>query len=172
MKVTLSIVIPTNGRPSLTHTLNSVATQLADGDEILVIRNDHAPWGHKTRNHATRRARGSHLLFIDDDDRYLQGALDLIRGWITDTPDRVHLYAMAYTDGRVVTPAWPLQIGYVSTQMMCVPRVKGKLGRWGDRYEGDYDFIATTMQLRGDQPVLHTDVVALIGPPHTYQAAA
>ena len=47
--------------------------------------------------------------------------------------------------------------------MLCVPNTPGQLGQWGDRYEGDYDFIHSTMALRGDTPVLHPDVIALIG---------
>jgi hypothetical protein len=67
--------------------------------------------------------------------------------------------------GRTILPRWPLQVGYVSTQMMVVPNVPSLLGRWSERYEGDYDFAASTLELRGDSPVLHDDVIALLGAP-------
>ena len=48
--------------------------------------------------------------------------------------------------------------------MICVPNHLEKLGTWSERYEGDHDFLASTMRLRGDQPVLHDDVVAEVTP--------
>jgi len=161
-------VIATSGRPTLTTTLNAVTPQLEPGDEILVLRDNTGDHGHTPRNAAIPRCAGSHLLFIDDDDRYLKDALTYIREQVTHTTDRVHLFAMAYDNGGTVEPAWPLQVGHVSTQMICAPNQPQQLGRFGTRYEGDYDFAHTTMELRGDTPVLHTDVIALIGPPaHT-----
>lgn len=168
---TLTIVIATKGRDSLADTIRS-ATPLRPGDEILVLRRDCA-WGHAARNEALQRCNGTHLLFIDDDDTYAPGALDEIRDAVREAPDRVHLFAMRYTDGDVLEPAWPLQIGRVSTQMMCVPNRPELLGRFGDRYEGDYDFVAGTIELRDDEPVLHTDtVIAHIGPPAHARAVA
>lgn len=172
MTPALSIIVPTSGRPTLTATLASVTPQLEHGDELMVICRTDAPWGHASRNTAMRRATGSHLLFIDDDDRYVDDALALVRGWVEQEPDRVHLYAMRYDYGRVVYPVWPLTCGYVSTQMLCVPNVPHLLGRWGDRYEGDYDFAATTMALRSDEPVVHMDVAVLVGLPAHARAAA
>jgi len=170
---TFTIIIPTCGRPTLADTVASVTPQLGDGDELHLIRRDNAPWGHATRNHAMPHAAGSHLLFIDDDDRYLPDALTLIRIKLTPTTrHRVHLFSMRYDNGHLVQPRWPLEVGYVSTQMMCVPNSPDLLGVWGDRYEGDYDFIATTMLLRGDEPVLHADVIAQIGRPSHARAAA
>ncbi len=155
-------MIATAGRPSLTQTLAALTPQLQSGDEILVERLDCA-WGHEARNRAIPRCAGTHLMFIDDDDQHATDALALVRTKVRAHPKRVHLFSMTYTDGRTVNPRWPLQMGYVSTQMLVVPNVEGKLGTWGDRYEGDLDFAATTMLLRGDEPILHADVVALIG---------
>jgi glycosyltransferase involved in cell wall biosynthesis len=157
-------VIPTNGRPSITATLAALTPQLEPGDEILIQCNNDRDWGHQARNHAMARCAGSHLDFIDDDDQYLPDALDQIRDWLHVDPDRVHLHAMRYQDdGRELQPEWPLRIGYISTQMIVVPNKPGLLGQWGNRYEGDYDFAHTTMQLRGDEPILHNHVIALKG---------
>jgi hypothetical protein len=156
-------VIATSGRPTITTTLSALTPQLEHGDEILILRDSTGDWGHTPRNNALPRCNGTHLMFIDDDDHHLKGALEYVREEVAHAPDRVHLFAMAYSDGRVVHPAWPLQIGYVDTSMLCVPNTHGKLGRWGDRYEGDYDFIASTIELRGDTPILHDDVIATKG---------
>ena len=58
-----------------------------------------------------------------------------------------------------------LQVGYVGTPMLCIPNKPGNVGTWSSRYEGDYDFAASTMELRGDEPVLHDDVIATVAPP-------
>jgi hypothetical protein len=108
------------------------------------------------------RCAGTHLLFIDDDDKYMKGALELVRDRVAALPRKVHCFAMAYPNGVVVRPTWPLRSGSIGTPMFCVPRVKTRLGKWSDRYEGDLDFISSTMALRGDLPVLHDDVIALI----------
>jgi hypothetical protein len=128
---------------------------------VLVIKRQ-CDWGHETRNLALPRCAGTHLLFIDDDDRYLSGALALVRERVSALPRKVHLFAMALDYGVVIKPSWPLVEGHIGTPMFCVPRVRRKLGRWSNRYEGDYDFIRSTMGLRGDLPVLHEDVIALI----------
>lgn len=157
-------MIATNGRPTLTDTLAALTLQLEPGDEVLIVRDSTGDHGNTPRNAAIPRCAGTHLVFIDDDDRHLKGALDHVREHVAEQPDRVHLFAMAYTDGRVVHPRWPLEIGYVGTPMICVPNTPGKLGEWSTRYEGDYDFAKTTLELRGDEPVLHNDVIATVHP--------
>ena len=71
---------------------------------------------------------------------------------------------MRYCDGRTLTPTLPIRVGTVGTPMICVPNHLEKLGTWSERYEGDHDFLASTMRLRGDQPILHGDVVAEVTP--------
>jgi hypothetical protein len=106
-------------------------------------------------------------MFIDDDDTHTDHALNIVRTSTERQPGLVHLFAMRYQQNRrTLYPDWPLQVGKVGTPMMAVPNIPGQLGQWSDRYEGDYDFIAETMRLRGDTPVLHDDVIALIGDPH------
>jgi hypothetical protein len=162
--VTFSIVIATSGRPALTDTVAALTPQLQSGDEILIQRLD-CPWGGQARNNALPRCAGTHILFIDDDDKHLKGALEFVREKVEQTPKRVHLFSMVYDDGTVVHPTWPLKIGSVGTPMICAPNVPDKLGEWSDRYEGDYDFATTTMQLRGDAPVLHGDIIATVARP-------
>jgi hypothetical protein len=166
MSVTLSIVIPTCGRRSVVETVGALVPQLSHGDELVIVRDSSGDYGHTARNRAMPRCAGSHLMFIDDDDRHLGGALELVRRELELDPDRVHLFAMRYHDGRELAPGpLPLQVGYVSTQMLVVPNQAGRLGTWGNRYEGDYDFASSTLELRGDEPVLHPVAIALVGRP-------
>jgi hypothetical protein len=155
-------VIATQGRPTLSSTLNALTPQLQDGDEVLILRDETGDHGNSPRNQAIPRCAGTHLMFIDDDDHHLDDALELVRARVRSRPKRVHLFSMAYDDGRIVKPRWPLQVGYVGTPMIVVPNEPAKLGQWSTRYEGDYDFIQSTMQLRGDEPILHAEPIAAV----------
>ncbi len=163
MTPTFSIIVATGGRPTLTRTLESLAPQLEHGDEILCIRNNEAPWGHATRDEAMGRAKGSHLWFMDDDDIAADFALSEIRLTVAEQPDAVHVFKMKHGD-RVLWKDPVVRIGNVGTPMMVVPNVPESLGRWGTVYEADGHFLVETLGLRGDQPVFHEQIVALIRP--------
>lgn len=148
--MTLSILIPTCGRSSLSRLLDSVRPQLASVDELL-IRHDHTgDWGHTPRNVMMASAKGDYILSIDDDDVYLPDALDFVRAALALAPGRPHMFRLI-RGGRfgddVVWTDKVIREGNVGTQMICVPNVAGKLGRWGSRYEGDFDFIVSTLVL-------------------------
>lgn len=99
----LSIIVPTIGRATLRRTLNSIAPQLREGDECLVVADGHLEnvealcrefgeafhyltWrdersvvGQAQRNAGILAARGDYLAFIGDDDVYTPDAFDAIR---------------------------------------------------------------------------------------------
>jgi glycosyltransferase involved in cell wall biosynthesis len=117
--MTLSVLVPSVGRPSLTATLESIAPQLAPGDELLVDRNDDGAWGAAARNRLAAKAGGDFLLFMDDDDAYTPGALDTVRRVVGDTV-ALHIFRMRYRGG-VLWQEPVLASGNVSTQMLVVP---------------------------------------------------
>jgi hypothetical protein len=162
MSVRLSIIVASSGRPTLSRTVESITTQMRPGDELLVDVNDDAPWGHAARNRMMPRAAGDFLLFMDDDDVYCEGALDVIRS-AARQPDRVHMFRMCYAAGGMLWQTETVECGNVSTQMVVVPNKPGQIGHWGNRYEGDFDFIKSTCRLQGE-PVWHEDVIALVRP--------
>jgi glycosyltransferase involved in cell wall biosynthesis len=166
---TFSIVIPTLGRATLIATLKSLVPQLESGDEILLIRSDDHDWGAAARNSAMERARGSHLIFIDDDDEYTPEALRTMREFATRCPDRIGIFRMRWEFwdggkyGRVLWREPKLEINNVSTQMFLVPNIAGKIGQWDSTYGHDYRFIAATVALQGD-PVFCDSIVVRIRP--------
>jgi glycosyltransferase involved in cell wall biosynthesis len=167
----LSIIVASSGRPTLKRTIDSARSQIRDGDEILVSVQTDCPWGHAARNQLMPAARGDALCFIDDDDAYTPGALDVIRAAFEAAPSRLHLFKMRYADGRELWHDPRVYCGNVSTQMVVVPRkwvifhspLMGPPPQWGNRYEGDFDFIASCERQRGE-PVFHEDVIALVRP--------
>lgn len=167
-EISLSIIIPTIGRPSLLNLLRQAREQLSEVDEIIVIGDgpvgmgglvrgvgaqmrylEHGPdhaWGHPQRNYAMPFARGSHLMFVDDDDRLCPEALRSIRMAIQDAPYAPLMFRMYHQR----TSLWRkplLADGNVATQMIVTPNDPGRLGTWGRRYAGDYDFILGTIAL-------------------------
>jgi hypothetical protein len=163
-KPTLSVLVASSGRSSLNAAAQSIGGQLTAGDELLVDVNDDAPWGHAARNRLMPRARGEYLMFLDDDDRYVEWAFDTVRAALTETPHRIHVFRMRYADGRELWQSEEVACGNVSTQMFIVPNIPDALGEWGDRYEGDFDFLSRTTVLQADEPVWHRDVIALYRP--------
>jgi len=164
--IALSILVVTSGRPTLTRTLDSIAAQpLAPQDEVLVVGCGPAIraqaeafgyryvedgpcgcWGQVERQRAMAHARGTHLLFLDDDDFYLAGALAAIRRAIAAAPDRpimarMHAPFMHLTIWIDPIVAW----GNVSGTQFVVPNDPARLGVWGLRHAGDLDFIESTL---------------------------
>jgi glycosyltransferase involved in cell wall biosynthesis len=168
-RVTLSVVVPTRGRGSLAATLASIAEQLEPGDELLVLCNDDGDFGNAARQSLLERARGSHVVFMDDDDQYARGAFDAMRRFAREHPGRVGIFRMRFLDGRHLWREPVLRRTNVSTQMFCVPNLPGKLGSWtaaaaegaSRPYVADFEFISQTVTLQGD-PVFREEVVALI----------
>lgn len=162
----LSVIIASSGRGTLPRAAGSVFGQLLPGDELLIDVNEDAPWGHRARNRQMQRAAGDGVLFLDDDDIFLPGALDAARAALEDEPMAMHLFRMRYAENDSVLWAEPrVELGNVSTQMVCAPTELAVRHRWGDRYEGDYDFIRSVSLddlLAGT--VFHEDVISLVRP--------
>jgi hypothetical protein len=123
--------------------------------------------GGPLRNWAMPHATGTHLCFMDDDDTYGLGAILRIRERVEKEPDRILMFKMRGLAKRLLydtlwrTPE--LYQGNIGTPMFIVPNVKEKLGRWGDAYCGDFEFIKTTVDKFGaDRVSWIDDVVAEI----------
>lgn len=166
--ITLSIMVPTIGRPSLAKLLQELKEQLGPGDEVLVIGDgpvgagpavqpfgeqfrylEHGPdhaWGHPQRNHAMPLAQGTHLMSLDDDDALRPGGLEMIRKAIGEHPSSPLMFRMTH-ESMVLWREPSFWVGNVSTQMFVTPNVPDKLGKWGHRYEGDFDFMSSTLSL-------------------------
>ena len=163
--VTFSVIVATSGRASLAATLDSVAEQLEPGDELLVRCSNDDEFGHRTRQSLMEEARGSHLVFMDDDDQFARGALATMRGVAREHPGRVVIFRMRYLDGRVIWIDPVLRGRNVGTPMFLVPNAPGKLGRWENlEYPrmADWSFISKTVELQG-KPLFREEIVAHIG---------
>src|SRR5262249_55851369 len=122
-------------------------------------------WGHTPRNLAMPLAQGAWLLFLDDDDAYVPGALALLRSALAENPARPHLFRMHLVpDDVTLWQRREVVEGNVSTQMIVVP-AGGPRGRWGKRYAGDFDFIRSTLALWPEGSLVwREEVIAHIWP--------
>lgn len=137
---------------------------MAPGDELIVDMNLDGDHGNAARNRMMAKAKGDYLLFMDDDDRYTDGAFNVIRESIATAPGAVHMFRMLCPETNLLI--WTdeeIREGNVSTQMVAVPNHPAQLGQWSTRYAADYDFIRGTCDLLGE-PVWHENVIALVFP--------
>lgn len=76
----------------------SVEDQRHEGDEIVIQLDDppHEDKGAWARNTSMKRASGTHLMFLDDDDVFLPNALADARKAIMETPTQPILFRVRY----------------------------------------------------------------------------
>jgi len=193
LTVSLSIIVPTLGRPTLHATLHSIATQLDWCDQVIVVadpegdvnqatatlnrvagadrrwvyaeaESDGAGVGGAQRTLGMTFATGTHLAFIDDDDTYRRGALDLIRDAACDRPV---IFRMQHPRLNAVPTAPRLAYGDVGTPCFVVPNERDALGEWVAHLPGgsgaDFTFIAGCVERMGE-PVWRNEVIATVRP--------
>jgi glycosyltransferase involved in cell wall biosynthesis len=162
--VTFSVIVPTRGRRTILPALESITEQLEPGDEVIVRCSRDEDFGNAARRSMIERAKGTHLLFMDDDDQFAIGALATMRAFAREHPGRIGIFRMRYLDGRVLWTEPVLRLRNVSSQMLCVPNVPGKLGPWeSPEYlrVADYEFVRATAELQGE-PIFREEIVAHI----------
>lgn len=160
----LSVIVPTKGRPAA-RTIDSITSQLRHGDELILQRDESEDMGATPRTRGMLQATGDWLLFMDDDDIYLPEAFQRIREALRREPGRPHLFGMTSGQGwRLPQYGHVVKVTNVSTQMFVCPNVKEKLGEWGPRRCGDYDFIASTLAYYPQGPVWHDEPIAVWRP--------
>lgn len=196
----LSILIPTQGRESLTRALEScLAAGLTIDDEVIVIGDTHEPvpdiaammrsvlrgqfyvpndfyfphdaghhcWGHCQINHGITLALGDYIVCQDDDDIFDDGALDRIRAQIDALKQPAPLlFRFKSWFGPVFwdTPGIAAE-NHIGGHCAVFPNDE-RLGRFTCRYQGDYDYIRSTLDNWGgdDQAVWVDDVIAIARP--------
>jgi glycosyltransferase involved in cell wall biosynthesis len=192
----LSVIIPTQGRETLKRTLDSCVTAgLSKDDEILVIwdafempsdfhyewtskpewatfiggalQAGHHCWGHCQLGYGITRARGDYIVLNDDDDVFTPGAFDRIRATISQLDEHVPLlYRFQSWWGNVYweTPGLAVE-NHIGGHCAVFPRDE-RLGKFSCRYQGDYDYIRSTLDNWGgdDMAVWVDDVIAVARP--------
>ena len=122
---------------------------LEEGFRWLEYDAGYHAWGHPQVNHGIEYARGDYLVFIDDDDVFAPDALASIRQVAGSLPEPRPLMFRFYLERRgcVLWAEQRLVCGAIGGHEFVTPNDPQRLGRWTDRYEGDFDFIESTLTL-------------------------
>lgn len=184
----LSIIVPTIGRPSLTKTLESLRLQIQDGDEIVVVSDGpcgelpefrlpflvsgrlvvaatgsrHNDYGATARNVGLMLARGTHVCFLDDDDWFLPEALESVRGGILQGEGALHIFRMRQPGGRVLWKEKEITHGNIGTPMLVHRNFGHHIPLWLPKYGHDFWYAGEVAGwLR--RTCWHEEVIAEVG---------
>lgn len=190
MAIRLSIIVPTPDGDGLDRLFDSLLPQLTNGDEVIVVGDTHDgplplveetcralgphfryvehdarghAWGHPQINQGMQQARGDYLVFIDDDDVFTPEALHIIRTAAGELREpRVLMFRFECQRlGRTLPEAHEVIESAIGGHCIVPPNIPDRLGQWGDRYGGDFDFIVSTLAHWPDGPVWCDDVIAI-----------
>lgn len=127
MTPSLCVITPTCARRSLSATIASVVDQLEDCDTMIVVGDDHLPaaremvadfqpanlfyvegwhaestFGNHQRDVGLMLAvgRSSHVMFLDDDDVCVHGALDRVRECVNLSSTAAHIFKATWGPGH------------------------------------------------------------------------
>lgn len=158
---TISVIIPTCGRPTLARAIESATSQFIHGDQLLIQRDQTGDWGNTARRNLIAGAKASWLAFMDDDDVFVPGIFSVIR---KITTRRVPHIFRNEVKGELQWKEMVLEQGNVSSQCLIIPNETSKLGLWTNRYEADWDFALSTIELYGGKYEWRPEVIAVRRP--------
>ena len=186
-EVKLSVIVPTCGRATLKNTIMSILPQMQGGDQLIVVHDGPGkPWlesplehlifdhtAEKTSNNgASQRdkgmelAKGTHLMFCDDDDIFTPDALAAARDAIGRHPNDMLIFQMEYgLDGHKLWSVPLYELCNVGTPMFVVPNLR-LLPSWTGWQANIHDYLwgkAVQDQL-GMTPIFVGKVISIIRP--------
>jgi glycosyltransferase involved in cell wall biosynthesis len=191
MAGSISVIIPTLGRPTLIRTLSSVLRQMHVDDEIIVVADghlddvsdffkdtlspniryfEHGPtrqWGAAQYDYGIFQARGDWAMFLPDDDYMPAGAMDAVRTGVEGALG-VHVFAclMEHWGNRVL--ARSKNVCEVTANQIVLRLQDAKQStfpRWADRADVqvfDFEFLKAVLAwYRVDEPHYHDDIICV-----------
>lgn len=182
---TVTVVIPTISRPCL---LQAIQSSL-EAEQIVVVGDGEQPYakrlaaefwcdyyeyevvpkcyGHPQLNFVldNNLARGDLLQFIGDDDEMAPGGIALIRKVAAENPGKCLAFLCKRVDSHKDTLGIKHSFceGHITGQQLVVPNIPEKLGRFGPRYAGDWDWMRDTVAKFGGDIVWTDEVTVLYG---------
>lgn len=194
----LAVIVPTVGRPTLRDTLASIG-ELEPGDQVIVaadgvqlsaraalnhyrqdglyyleIKGPPSSYGNLQRDAGMAAAKADWLLFMDDDDEYVPGALATVRHTVEQQPGRPHIFrarwgAGHHASGVTLWKERELTAGNIATPMVVLPNRRYATSWLDSDAEGirgwtsDFRFLSQAIGEAGE-PVWCQDVIALVRP--------
>ena len=183
--VRISIIMPTVGANTLQRALGALEGAGLAGDDELILVGDGDPHGvedmlaaasinatcryaplvpqggcvgQPARNYGMGLATGTHLVFTQDDQMMMPNAIAGIRRVVAEVPDAPHIFRVI-PHCRAVVPIENFAAEGAIDGDCIVPPNDDKLGQWGMRYNGDWDFIRETL-VNHDSVVFHAELIS------------
>jgi glycosyltransferase involved in cell wall biosynthesis len=190
---TLSVIIPTCGRPTLPGILHQLLPQLGDGDEVIVVGDGPQPavrgliaglldrrirchehadpqsvYGNAQRNAGMALACGERLVFVDDDDELPLDALRHIRRETAE--ERPVLFRMSYC-GELIWRNPVIAPGNFGGVQFVVPNRSGRVAEWpvpaSNPDLSDFEWITRTLAKWPDDALKWSESVVYIARGHS-----
>lgn len=189
--ITLSILVPTMGRVELARLFHSISPQLGSDDEVVVVADERGnidyvkwlcnlcgPWfkffsqptgkpvGQPLRNYGIEQITKQHLVFIGDDDVFTDYAFSKIKTALAENPGKVHMFKWNSWQAGLLWREQKIKEGNIGDHPIVAPNDQSKLGRFGMRYAGDYDFVrATVDNFGGEENIIwRNEMIAVCRP--------
>lgn len=126
----------------------------------------HHDKGGAARNVALDMARGTHVLYLDDDDAFTDGALKVMRGHVEASPDQAHVFRMDSKPHGLLWRAPELQLGNVGGPQFVAPLEASRAYRWDSQICNDYRYmVQVTDELGGhDRLLWHEEIIYIVKP--------
>lgn len=177
----ITFIVPTVGRIWLAELITQLRAEIGPNDQVIVIGDGRClaargctdgdprmeyhefPGGRKGnpgRDYGMTLARCDWLMFIDDDDLLVPGALSIVRKALAENPDRPHFFRVVGLD--LPGPPYP---DTATGATFIVPNNE-KAGKWDfDQHDiSERQFIRTTLANYPDGLVPHEDPIYMLRP--------
>ncbi len=194
LDTSITIIIPTCGRRSIDRAVLSYLPQMHPGDELLVmgdtiegdlieteailtkywplvryipVKHERHSFGHSEINDGLDLAKNSWIVGCDDDDVATPDALASIRAVVSQLDEPVPLlFRFRSYVGHIFwdTPGTVREC-HIGGHCLVTPNLPGKVGRYTERYNGDYDYIVDTLSRWPPDSALWVDKLIAIARP-------
>lgn len=180
---TISFIVPTISRPTLSALMERLIEDMGPGDQVILVgdgrQHGSRGWpekdprilyfefpggrhGNPGRDFALTHATGDFIMYIDDDDNLIPGAINhVIRPAIATAPERPHVFRC---QGIPVQP--PPFAETTPGASFVWPNDPARLGQWDDGTSHNELFFLKWSLAHFPEPVLH-DIEVYIIRPHT-----
>jgi hypothetical protein len=164
--ISINVLLTTIGRPTLKNLMMpSLVNQLNENDYLTIVSDinhdfvsecinsfdfkckvNHIKneiqlgyWSHPSRTKYQNSLLGDFIMNADDDDRYVDGAFDMIRNTTVDK-DTIYLYKVQWDDNFSWRTKGLIEIGWIGTACGVIPNTHD-LPEWAiDGYDADGRF--------------------------------
>lgn len=169
---TICVITPTISRPTLRKAL--ISARLTPEDEWVVVGDGPQPgaeavveslaiipylhyiegpltrnMGNEQRDIGMSLSHKDYFLFMDDDDEFVPGAVDIVRRHLREVKGPRPIIFRMHHNEHVIWTSRMLEPGNVGTSMFCIPNVPGRLGKWSgwpNPQTSDLEFLNDTLK--------------------------